>query len=147
MVADGDLETLAEGDTEAEGLTDVDGLREREALALGETEALGETLADGDNDGLALEEGEAVADGLADGEGEATAVAPTKSQVAELSSPVLTNTFLPTVLFSLRKKAPFLNPDSPVGRVLPSASRILSPSYSVTRLYWYGSRAAKNATS
>jgi len=129
VLADGlsDLEALADGLLEALGLVDL--LTEAEGLAEPEAEALGlvdlDTLADGLREALA--DGDTEDDGDRDGE-ELTLVTPVNdAHLAEPSFPTFTKT--PAVLaFFKMNCAPFLNPESPVGRIFPAPITILSRS-------------------
>ena len=113
--ADTELDAEAEGERLAE--TDFDALAEAEAD--GDWLAEGEELADGDNDALGDTEAEA------DSDRSVVVAEVINSQAAEVPVPTFMKILLPA-LFNLKNKAPLLNPESPVGRLLPSASAIKS---------------------
>lgn len=105
--ADGDKLLDADLDAEAEPDADGDWLPDGDKLADGERDALGETDAEADSDRSVV-----VAEVI-------------NSQAAEVPVPTFMKILLPA-LFNLKNNAPLLNPESPVGRLLPSASAIKS---------------------
>lgn len=185
--ADGEIEVdaLGESDFEALALAEAEALLEADADGETDLEALLEADADGEVLGLAdalteLEadtvglgepegdcEAEALADGLCDGDGDVDAedeapVVPSNDQIALVLFPILIYPLRPEVLVKSKKIAPCLNPDVPVGKVLPSASKIRSlekctevfwadwtfvVSHLNTRLVRYGAKAVRKLVS